>query len=118
MVARGSDIDRDHRRGAHAGVRHLDTADSYSDTLASAHDNEDGHGASGDPNQKGEVNTAFQIDSFVKGAGMKAVRGKGEGTGASERFGHRGPGGRKSLTKIGGGGKQTESDEEQMLHGN
>ncbi len=71
-------------------------------------DNEDGHGASGDPNQKGEVNTAFQIDSFVKGAGMRAVRGKGEGTGASERFGHRGPGGRKNLTKIGGGGKQTE----------
>lgn len=71
-------------------------------------DGEDGHGASGDPNAKGEINTAFQIDSFVKGKGMPTVRGKGTGTGTNERFGQRGPGGRRNLTMAKGGGPRTE----------
>ncbi len=71
-------------------------------------DNEDGHGASGDPNQRGVVDTAFQIDSFVKGKGMPTVRGKGTGTGVNERFGQRGPGGRRNLTMAKGGGPRTE----------
>ncbi|GEM_PF-1488742 len=70
-------------------------------------DGEPGNGASGDPNQRGLVNQAFQIDTFVP-KGIRAVRGLGRGTGPSERFGPRGPGSRHNRIKPLGGGPQTE----------
>ncbi len=56
--------------------------------------------ASGDPNQRGLVEAAFQIDSFVLGGGIPTVRGLGHGTGTNERLGSRGPDGRRNLTMI------------------
>lgn len=70
-----------------------------SDNIETAGGKDEGK-ASGDPNQRGLVEAALDVNSFVLSRGMPSVRGLRNGTGTNERLGDRGPDGRRNLTML------------------